>query len=522
MSTGIQLTPYPSKFQINLEPAGQDKYWSQTTKYDDLLFANGQHLRDYADLNHVAKGLMYSKLGITESTSLSPLFEYVTGDGGVEEIDKNFARWRIYGTPERRALSFGNLNQVSYPGIGGLKFTLWLDVDWFREGDTLSPVSNKRVWAKIESDAEPFDGAYKYEATLIDGNEAAFIDDEYFAAGEYWVKGAPITSWEKAGTAGSIQFGEGFSFIEFETALTTSEWEFEIEAEAHRQWGNIEITRLDDQENPIIGSSKITNYHEQRAQAQIQYEKELALTYGTATDHLIDRNTRKQITTSPGIFEFFEEGNQIFYNPETQGVDFIVDQIESLWFDRVAKENRELLLLTGQAGQKIFSEWVAEKFANEATTYMWDFVLQTRKPFDDKGGRKGFSFAKPQFVEYHLPTYGVIKIAHWSLLDNTRINGVKYPGSFYPISSYEFVAFNIGFGEPNVKFLARRDNKISLYIPGLWSPIGAVGPDNPIYKTPVPSKNGTLDESYRWLHKESYGVVLLDASATAWFRPNVG
>lgn len=511
--------PFPSKFQVNEEYTGQSKYWSTNTTYDDLLFAQGQHVKDYADLSHVAKGLAYSKFGITQSTSLSPLFEFAAG-AGMEDVDKNFVRWRIYGDPDRRSISFGNPNSQPYPGAGGLPFKFWSDVDWFQEHDVLAPVRNKRCQIRIDSEsATPFDGGYTYDAVLLDENDAAYVPDEYFTAGEYWIKIGSVTSWEKAGTPGSIQFGEGFSYIEFEVPLTTMMWEFKVDGEAHRQFGNLAITRCDDDHRPIQGlngGTKITNYLEGKAKAQIDMEKELFMSWGSKTEHLLDKNTRKQITTSPGLFEYLEEGNVIPYSPEVQNVDFIVDQIESLWFDRVPVGARELLLYTGQAGLKLFSEWVAEKFNNTAAMYSYDFVLQKRTPFDPKGGRGGYSFAKPQFVEYHLPTFGVIKIAHWPILDNTRINGVLYPGSFYPVSSYEFIAFNIGFGEPNIKFLRRTDNKINTYIPGLWSPFGATGQDNPVFKTAA-----YQEESYKWINKESFGILLTDPSATLWFKPNI-
>lgn len=516
MGTGIRLTPFPSKFIVDEEYAGQDKYWSQKTTYDDLLMAHGQHVREYADISHLAKNLMYSKFGITESTSLSPLYEYVTGDGGVEVINKNMVRWRIYGSPERRAISFGNANSAEYIGANSIPFTFWSDVDWYKESDVLAPIRNKRCQIVIQDDPVPLDGGFRYEAILLDSDDAAFLPEEYLATGEYWIKIGAIASWEKFGQTGSIQFGEAFSYIEFEVPMTTMAWEFEVDGEAHRQWGNLKITRCDEENRPVPQGARITNYLEVRSNAQIEQEKEYFLTYGSKSEHLLDNKSGKAITTGPGIFEFLEEGNVIPYSPETQGIDFIVDQIEAMWFDRVPTTNRELLLFTGQAGLKIFSEWVNEKFGQTAATYTWDFVLQRRQPFDARGGRNGFAFAKPQFVEYILPTFGSIKIAHWKTLDNTRINGVKYPGTFYPVSSYEFVAFNIGFGEANVKFLARQDNKISTYIPGLWSPFGATGQDNPVFKVP-----GYLEESYKWIHRESFGMVLLDPTNTIFFKPNI-
>lgn len=517
MSTGIRLTPFPSKFIINEEYAGQDKYWSSHTTYDDLLFAYGQHVKDYADISHLAKGLLYSKFGITESTALSPLFEYVTGEGGVEVVDKNWARWRIYGQPERRALSFGDLNAQDCPGAGGMPVKLFLDVDWYTEHDVLAPIRNKQCSVVIQSETPvPVDGGYTYDAVLLEEDDGAFIPTEYLSQGEYWIKTGSLTSWEKAGTAGSLQFGDGFSYIEFEVPLTTMMWQFEIDGEAHRQFGNLAIARCDDEGRPMPEGTRITNYIEARANAQIEQEKELFLTYGRKTEHLLDKNTGKQITTGPGIFQFLEEGNVIPYSPEVQNIDFIVDQIEAMWFDRVPTQSRELLLFTGQAGLRMFSDWVNEKFGNTAAIFDYNFVLNSRTPFDNRGGRKGFAFSPPQFVEYQLPTFGNIKVAHWPILDNTRITGTFYPGSFYPVTSYEFVAFNIGFGEPNVKFLTRTDNKISTYIPGLWSPFGATGQDNPVFKNP-----SYFEESYKWIHKETFGMVLMDPSCTLHFKPNI-
>lgn len=513
--SSIRQNPRPSKYIINEESGGKDRYWSKTTTYDDLLFAHGQQTKDYVDLSHLAKGLLYSRMGITESTQKSPLVEYVTGEGGVETVDKNFVRWRIYGQPERRAMSFGNLNSGDYIGEGGTPFYYWADVDWYTEGDILAPLVNKRAQIVIQSnEAVPFDGGYRYEAVLLDGSDDAFLPPEYLSGNNYWIKTGALTGWEKMGQTGSIQFGEGFAYIEFEVPLTTMAWEFEVDGEAHRQWGNIEIIALDDEDRPVI--SRETNYLELRANAQIDMEKEYFLTYGTMSNHLIDRRSGKPITTGPGLFEFQEEGNIIPYDPEVSNLDFMVSHIEAFWFDRIPVNQREITLLTGQAGLKIWSEWVEQKFGNTAATYTYDFILQQRDPFDTATGRGGYAFSKPQFVEYVLPTFGTIRIAHWPLLDNTRISTVKYPGSIYPVTSYEFHAFNIGFGEPNVKFLQRADNKIQTYIPGLWSPYGATGQDNPVFKVAA-----YMEESYKWMHKESFGVVLLDPSAALRFVPNV-
>ncbi len=514
--SGIRLAPYPSKYIVDDEFGGKEKQWSKRITYDDLIFAHGQQTKDYADLSHLMKKDLYSKLGRTLSKPLAPMLEFFSSDG-VETIDENFARWRVYGQPERRAMSFGNPNgNLANIGAGGIDFDVVYDVDWFKEGDVLSPVRNKRVQVLLKSEGTPSNGAYKYSGVLLDSDDTATLPEEYLTEGDYWIKVGTVTSWEKAGTFGSIQFADSFSYIEFEVALTTSGWEFEIDAEADRKWGKIKVSRCDESGKPLVGGTKAASYAELKADMQIDYEKELMLTYGNSVNHLIDSNTTKQITTSPGLFEFLEEGNYIPYNPEVNGVDFMVDQIQALWYDRVETSDRKLMLFTGEAGMKLFSEWVNAKFGTTAAQYNWDFVLQRRVPFDKGSGRGGYAFAKPQFTEYQLDTFGSIVVAHWKTLDNTRINGVKYPGSIYTANSYEFIALNIGFGESTVKMLRRTDNKIRTWIPGLWSPFGAVGLDNPYFKFPA-----YQEESYKWIAKESYGLVVMDPTNTLYFKPNI-
>lgn len=510
----FRVNPRPSKYIVFEQDGGADQYWSKKTTYDDLLFAHGQHAKDYVDLSHLGKSLYYSKMGITESTALSPLMEYITGDGGVETVDKQFVRWRLYGEPEHRAQSWGNLNQTEYIGEGGNTFYLWLDVDWFGEGDLLSPLVNKRIQVQIEGDPSPVDGGWRYEAQLLDDDDDAFLNPDLMDAGNYWLKVGGGTGWEMMGEASSIQFGEGFSYIEFEVPLNRMAWTFEVEAEAHRQWGNIRVQVVDDEERPII--DKQTNYLEMKALAQIDMEKEYVLMWGSQAKNMIDKRSGKPKMFGPSLGEFQEEGNIIPISPDKKGVSSIVTHVEAHWFDRIPINQRDITFLTGQLGLKLWSEWVESEFGNTAATYTYDFILKQRQPYDDNNGRDGYAYNKPQFVEYVLPTFGTVRVAHWPLLDNTRINTVTFPGTFYPVTSAEFHAFNTGFGEPNVKFLQRDDNLIQTYIPGLWSPFGAVGPDNPMFKNPT-----YMEESYKWLHTESFGVMMMDPSCSIKFVPNL-
>ena len=484
------------------------------------FLCGGQHVKDFNDISHLVKDLSYSKFGTTLSETLSPFFDYITGDGGVEIVDKNWVRWRIYGEPERRAISVRNANDSETIGAGRIPFTLTLDVDWYTQGDVLAPVLNKRcnIFINSDSSAGPH-GGYEYEAILMDDDEGAFIEPSYLAPGEYYIKIGSVQSWEKIGKFGSIQFGSQFTYIEFEVPMTTMGWEFKVEGEAHRQWGRLKIARVEDNPRPgdeITQTGKISNFLEGKAMNQIDFEKEMFLAFGSKSEHLIDPNTSKAITTGPSLFEFLEEGNIIPYSPNSNALDMIVDQAKGFWFDKVPHAERRLLLYTGEGGMELFSDWIEERFGNTAASIDHSFFLGNKDPYDATGGRPGFKFRKPQFTEYQLGTFGSIVVAHWPLLDNTRINGVTYPGKRYPVSSYEFIAFNLGFGEPNVKLLARTDNRYTGYTPGFWSPLGVTGPDNPLFKFPA-----IQEDAYLWAHRESFGLVLMDPSCVIRFVPNV-
>ena len=487
---------------------------------DKLMMLHGPKARDYADLNHISKGLAFSALQSTESPMRAPFSEMLEGQGAVEVIDKNYVQWRIYGNPETRCMVFGDPNDpaVDYLGLNHNKFQVWVDFDFYKAGDVLAPVHNKTVEMVITSEfATPYEGGYLYDVVLKDSNPAFYFERIYFTPGTYLIKTGSVQSWESIGQFGSIQMAESFAYIEYRVPMTTMGWEFEIEAEAHRQWGSIAVARCDDEGRPILESASLTNYLESKAKMKIEEEIELSLIYGRQSEHLIDPTTGKQITTGPGLYEWMEYGQEVPYSPEVNGIDFMAEMFEALWFDRLPTASWSVELLTGQAGMRLFSSWVQEKFGSTATITDYDFVLKSRTPYDQRGGREGYAFVPPQFTEYVLPGYGAIRVAHWPALDDTRINTVNYPGSMYPVSSYEFIAMNSGFGEPNVKKLVRNDNRYQTYAVGYWSPYGAVNIDNPYFKSP----DTNIGDAYKFLHRETFGLVVTDPELIVRFRPNV-
>lgn len=510
-----------NKFKVYQEDAGKEHLLAKQLNLDKLMMLHGPNAKDYVDLTQIAKREAFDKLGKTLSKMRSPFTDMIQGTGGEIEVDKNYVQWRVYGDPDDRCMIYGNPNDPAeeYLGVNGTTFQIWVDRDFYSALDVLAPNHNKTVEVVVQSEfATPYEGGFLYDVLLKTDDPADFFDPIYFSPGEYFMKQGSLTSWaDMAGSYGTLQLGDSFAYVEYRIPMTSMGWTFEVEGEAHRQYGSIAVMRCDDMDRPIMGQGGLTNYIETRAKMQIEYEKELAMIYGRMVSGMIDPKNGKQVTAGPGLYEFMEYGQEVPYSPETNGLDFMGEMFEGLWYDRIPTGEWDVELLTGQAGMRLFSSWVAEKFGATATITNYDFVLNSRTPFDNNYGRDGYAYMPPQFVEYGLPGYGRIRVSHWPALDDERLHGVKYPGSMYNVSSYEFIALNSGFGEPNVKKLVRKDNMYTGYQAGLWSPFGAVNLDNPYYKNPQVD----VGDKYHYLHRETFGLLVQDPELIVRFRPNI-
>lgn len=507
-------TPSRYKYIINEEYGGRDKFFGSDFTYNDLLLAMGPDAKDYTDISQVARNF-YSSYSQTLSRDLNPLYELIASTGGIQDIDSNYVRWRVYGDPDREMMSYGNPNPSTavYLGSEGAVFQVLLDNEYLKIGDLIAPIRNKSAAVMIVSEPTDSAGAWLYSVKMHERDGT--FPTSYFKAGDYWIKlGAP-TSYLDSGQAGSIQFGMQYSYIEFEVPMTTMQWEYSVDEESWLRFGSIVVDRMDENGRPTPNGKSLTNFIETEAVNQIRKETELYMIYGRTSVHHVDQISGKQITTGPGLMEFMEQAQEIPLVPTINGIKEMVKRIKALWYDKIPVSQRKLILYTGEPGLELFHNWIVQEFGQTAVMTTEDLILGDSVPFEP--GRNGKSFGKLQFTKYYTPTFGEITVAHWPLLDNTRVNGVKMPGTDYPVSAYEFWAFDIGFGEPNIKMLTRSNKERSLYIPGTLSPLGYVGPNNPVWKQPSePDYDG-----YKWRHRKSFGMVVIEPDRLVRFLPQV-
>ena len=512
----LNYSPKASQFIIN-EASVAGRYINKKMTFNDLLMYEGQYAKDYHDLSQAAKNF-YASTSQTLSESKVGFKDWIMGMGGVEEVDNNEVRWKVYYKPERRFYNLGNPNaDAPYYGQGGWGFKILSSVDWFSRYDIIAPKRNKRFAVVIQSEPRGIGGKFEYDVVMFSNPDyQTAMPKEYLSKdGDEWVKLGMAASDLGSTHYSSIQVGYQWAWLQFSTNMSTMQFEFKIEEEAHEKWGNLEIARCGvDDGKPDMSSRKITNFLEIEAKAQIDELVDMSLYWGEHTKHMVDLKGNR-ITTSPGLAQYLAESNDNTYHATSKGFKKVIDLISSSWFDSVAIPNRRAVLYTGEGGIEVFNQFIKDEFDSTASIIPYDFILGEATPFEP--GRKGYSFNNYQFTKYKLPTFGEITVVHWPLLDNTRVNGVNLPGTNKPASSYEFIAFDWGFGKPNVRMLTRKSKDFSLIQPGMYSPIGRVGVDNPLYKM----AGDTTFYGYTWLSRISFGLVVMDPKRVLRFRPAI-
>lgn len=512
---GLNQYPFKSKYVVDKQYFTKEKFFKGDFRYEDLLILKGGRIKDYDEITSIAKNEFYDSMSLSEGSTEggSPFYDWLVGQGGVKNIDSNFARWKVFGKPDRRTFSIGNPNQGSMIGIGGITFKIQLDTDWYKPQEIIAPVENMRAQILLQSFPRQVPGGYEYDAVTLE--EGAYLPPEYFASSKYWTKVlGGITSYLAPDTAGGLNAGFGFSYLEFQVPLTTMSKEYSVDRETHLRQGNIRVDRCDDKSK--ILEQNITNVLELQFDSDIKREKELFLTWGSMSSHHVDRVSGKPIFTGPGLFAFLEEGNVYKYNPWVNSIDQIVEIISAFWYDTVPINKRKLVLYTGEAGYQLFNRWVIEKFNGTVTGTGIDFILSKASKIDPN--KEAYSLNNYSFTEYKLPdTFGSIAIAHWPVLDDTRVNQKKMPGSHFTVKSYEFIAMDYGVGKPNVQMLSRNQTYHRNIVPGQWSPFGHVGVDNPVFKT----GNYELGYTYKVTHTEQYGLAVQNTQRILRFVPAI-
>lgn len=516
--SGLLNNVTQSKYKVFQQDMTNQHNWSKYVDQDKLLLTNPE-VKPWTDLSYLARmasangdGTMAASRG-SLSREKTHLMQWLEGSGAAVEVEDKWVRWKLFGKGDAKAIMLENIVEQECPGIMNTEFSIKLDVDWYGRTDIIAPERNKRYQLLIVDGPVPDGGGHKYKVKLLNhnGDPNAFFPAEYLNAGDYWCKIFSTTS-EGGKDAGTLQVGNNFSFTEFQVKMSRGKWAVKVTDEAHRT--NLVVAQCDKTGAPIPETAKVISLIEAQAMQQIEREKEYWAFFGTQATGLLDKSSLKEFELGPGILSFLEDGNVFPYSIENGSIKQIVNYLNTVWFDRVAPGDRDVMFMGGQGFIELFDRWIREEFAETATIQTTDFVLKDgAKSFNPF--QKGFGFPAYQFTEYLIRPFGRIVVGHMPLFDSTFITSVREPKTGYPITSFEAIAFDIGLGNGksgNVKMLKRKGSEYYDYVTGLWTP---AGPSNGQTKF-RPAHGG---QYYEMFYGIDFGVVVFDITLTMWLKP---
>ncbi|HAV28639.1 MAG TPA: hypothetical protein DCW93_01845 [Saprospirales bacterium] len=511
-------TPHGSKYQINHVPMSREQKFGSDIRYSDLLLAAGPKHAHYEELIALSK-TFYSPMSETLSKTTTPFMDWVSANGGMMDVGKNQVRWRVYGTPATETSITQNPYAASdLPGAGNEVGHVILDNEFYKPQDLLYPVGHFKYEIMLQSFAEPV-GANSWRYEFKTTEKDTFIPVAFFDIGRKWDRKGSVSSWIDTMTYGSSEFQMNYTYLEFAVNLTTFTKAYSVDEETHLQDGTLIVSRHDIDSDANMERGLI-NKMELEHEMTYRREKELLMMTGRSSDHHRDINSKQLITTAPGFFEFMEEAQIMKYNPKVNNLDMFSNILDNFWYDRVPMAQRNIMLMTGEGGLKLFHNWVKERFDKEPVLIDDSFVLGEAVA-DEFSDRMKRSYGTTRFFKYNLDLFGSITVGHWAMLDNPRVFGESsiMPGTNKPASSFEFIAMDMGIGaKPNIKILTRNEKRRRTVTSGYWSPFGAVGVDNPRFSQPGDT---SLGDAYKIEMREVFGLAIDDLSSVLRMVPEV-
>lgn len=510
------MRPNVSKFRIYEENARDTKVWSNFASENVLLHTH-RKVQPWTDLTEpIMQYITSSAPSLVDKRT--PLQDFLMKSGRTRMIDTDYVKWRLKGTGELKTLQKENLiPDIDKPGMQNAEFPIKLEHDWFVEGDVLAPDAAKECQVLVEGLPVGDGTGFIYTVKLVDRNPRSYFPPSLLEPNLTWIKIDSV--YGEASRGYGSTFFTGMSYIEFMSELTDYGKQIEVTNKAHNL--NLKMTFCDDKGQEIKDyPDQIISYIEAEFLAQSKWEKEMRLFYGRSDNKSnIDSTSGFHRRIGPGLLEFLEDGNVIPYSVTGGSIDMFEDFLQSIWFDRVPPDKRNIVAYTGQGGLKLWRDWLAEKYNVQPT---WRSHTEFTKPamsYDPKN-YSGYKIDTTQPTETAFFPFGSFRVEHWPVLDSLYLNGSNlHPETGLPMSSYEFIILDYGMGDggsSNIELLKRKDSEAYTYKCGTWSPAGPINGST--------GKAGFVcsgpERSYILYHTDSLGIRVKDVTLTAWFVPS--
>ena len=509
-----------SKFKVWEENINQHDYFNKLVD-ERAFFEVFPNVIDYEmleptrrDIAAFAKGNLIDKDG-----TLMRVFEK---NARVVNTTARTIQWRIYaGEGDIRASLIRNYVEASTKelGKGHTVFEIGLDVEWFGPNDLLIFEGLRELPLLVKSEPRVDGEAWVYEVVVFSDNPKDYFRPEDLEIGNRLIQIGSLIG-EATINRGNVHFGEGETAIEFEVPMTRMGWEMKITDNAQMQSKNYRLTCKDcstgGSTHNGLKEDVLWNSLEMKFMAATNRQIDLWLTYGRSAGQFagrfLDGMTEKPLQTGPGLFEFLESSYVYDFPIQAFNLDLFSEFLPTLWHDKVEINERVTHIYTGTGGLKL---WADAAKAADVGGIIQEADLNYGSEEGLFSGRKGVAIGVKQYRALYLEPFGKIIVHYLPFLDSEIVETRKYKN--LPITSYQFIIFNYGYGDgrdANIYLMKNKQVEQYGYSVGTWGPLGGTLNNGNRFHT------GNLRENaFYYIHETMFGLVVKDPSFLVWYRP---
>tara|TARA_R110000868_G_scaffold16330_5_gene73520 strand:+ start:2309 stop:3802 length:1494 start_codon:yes stop_codon:yes gene_type:complete len=459
---------------INFNQVNQPISWQGQTDKTHLMYLLGQERELFTD---VIDEIMHINYADTYKNWLAqfPTKTIENPDGIYEWYLKGI---NIRNYPLVAAYADMNLQLLSAdPGYGFSTFVLEFDVRMFENTDLI--VGSRPEIYQYRVVSEPVQNGstnWLYEVQLMgaDPTLTAPLSTE-LAAGSRFTKLFSPAPNKLSVQGGNVQHDGYFKMINrintIRKEYTAAGYMIDAKMNQARQFkfkdanGGLHSYWLD-----MLNIDYMKEWEIEKAFTMI-YSKWNLQTNGTVAQTGVGGNT---INQGMGFYEQVAPSN-VFQNTFWD-LDFIVDKLLLLSYNKIKQADRKFKLYTGELGFTRMHSFIDQTAAAFSNNNAGDRVSGSNTSLKVSGQFKGYGWL--QGIEFELEAM--------PFQDDTRIPSPVFPGSFIPSRSNEILIMSMGTsaeGVPNIQKVMPKNNPEShVYLNGMRSPFTVPGqsPMNPV------------------------------------------
>ena len=326
-------------------------------------------------------------------------------------------------------------------------------------------VGHKPDTYKLRVVNDPFNAGglnWAYPVQLVTGDPTLFVPSTELTAGTRWSKEYSLVEQTLSKRGGSVMHNSPFRM---QNRLSMIRKQFTVPGNMIRKGQNSPnaFTWVDQN-----GNKQTTWLGKLDWDFMTQFRKEKArlLLYGNSNRTADGTYENKgdsgyEIRAGAGLLDQISPSNVFYYNDFD--LDWMTEIALGLTVGKVAEDNRDFVLMTGEYGLWQFHKAVSEKVSMFVPNFTQDRISVAA---DGKMSYKG------QFLEYTSINGIKFKVMHDPMMDDPIRNKLYHPeGGLAKSREYMLMDFGSSNGEANIQKVALKgDQEIFKYIPGMRDP----------------------------------------------------